>query len=36
MATVVSDRRERKALRKKAERIRRQLQRMLGPGPERG
>jgi len=35
VATVVSDRRERKALRKKAERLRRQLQRMLAPGTER-
>jgi hypothetical protein len=34
VATVVSDRRERKALRRKAERIRRQLQRLLGPGPD--
>lgn len=35
-ATIVLDRRERKQLRKKAERLRRQLQRMLGPGPDQG
>jgi hypothetical protein len=34
VATVVSEVREQKALRKKTDRLRRQLQRMLGPGPE--
>lgn len=36
VGATLSDRRERKALRKKVERIRRQLQRLLAPGPEAG